>query len=116
MKLYIAIFSFLLILSITAVGCKYSPYFGKHLYYVQVTTDGQRHEYDDDGFVERYAYELQGFDEKGTAKMMKFTAQKTLKKGAFLKLYYAKGEGVRTWEEVEKEDIPEKARMKLSLK
>ncbi|MEC1241810.1 YxeA family protein, partial [Bacillus paralicheniformis] len=60
-------------------------------------------------------YELAGFDEDGQEKTMEFTADKNLRTGAFLRLFHSEKKGVKSWEEVEKDDIPAKAKDRLGV-
>ncbi|OQR53460.1 YxeA family protein [Bacillus sp. CDB3] len=101
MKRYITPFSLALILGIKRMG--------PHPYYVQITTDGQLK-------GKRFEYNLQGFDEKGKEKTMSFTTEKQLRKDAYVKLFYDKDRGVKTWEEVKNEDLPKKVKEKLQGK
>ncbi|OQR53488.1 YxeA family protein [Bacillus sp. CDB3] len=109
MKRYITLFSLVLILSVTALGCQSIKRMGTHPYYVQITTDGQLKD-------KRFEYNLQGFDEEGKEKTMSFTAEKQLRKDAYLKLFYDGDKGVKTWEEVKNEDLPKKVKEKMQGK
>ena len=53
-----------------------------------------------------------GFDKEGNAKTLTFRANKELRKQAFLRLY-VKEKGVSSYQEVQANEIPEKAKMKL---
>jgi len=81
-------------------------------YYMEIDDDGE--EYEDSDHT-RYRYNLLGFDEDGASKELSFTAAHQLKQGAYLKVYYKKGE-VITYEEVDTDDIPEKAQALLEVK
>ncbi|MBT2577506.1 YxeA family protein [Bacillus sp. ISL-8] len=109
MKKYITVLGLVLMLDVFAVGCHSIKKWGTGSYYVQITTDGQLQDNN------RYEYRLKGFDEEGTEKEMLFDAERKLKKDAFLKVYYDKDKGVKTWEEVKKDDIPEKAKINLGV-
>ncbi|PGM68735.1 YxeA family protein [Bacillus cereus] len=109
MKKYITVLGFVLMLSVFSIGCHSIKKWGTDSYYVQITTDGQLQD------NHRYEYRLQGFNEKGTEKEMVFDAERKLKKDAFLKVYYDKDKGVKTWEEVKKDNIPEKAKINLGV-
>ena len=47
---------------------------------------------------------------------MEFTADKNLRIGAFLRLFYSENKGVKSWEEVDKDDIPAKGKEQLGVK
>jgi len=78
---------------------------GSDEYYVQVQNDGEK--FTEQNYT-RYEYTLNGFDEDGKSKDMTFTANHELRKNAYLRIYYKKDE-VITYEEVEKDEMPEKA-------
>src|SRR5699024_12147032 len=78
---------------------------GSDEYNVQVQNNGEK--YTEENYT-RYEYTLNGFDEDGKSKDMTFTANHELKKNAYLRIYYKKDE-VITYEEVKKDDMPEKA-------
>lgn len=83
---------------------------GSTKYYAEMDDDGE--EYEDSGHT-RYKYNLLGFDEEGESKELSFTAGHPLKQGAYLQVYYKKDEIV-TYEEVNAEEIPEKAQELLA--
>ena|SRR5699024_7198717 len=85
---------------------------GTTKYYAEINDDGE--EYEDSGYT-RYKYNLLGFDEDGESKKLSFTAGHQLKQGAYLQVYYKRDE-IITYEEVNAEDIPEKARELLGKK
>ncbi|MEG0449792.1 MAG: YxeA family protein [Lysinibacillus sp.] len=83
----------------------------KDTYYVQVTTDGELEEYklDTGEIAETYWYELSSYDERGKEQTLKFSANKNLRKDAYLKLYVKGGKEVSSYDEVQFDDIPSKA-------
>lgn len=86
-------------------------------YYVKITTDGQRIDGKDDAGRDYtdYAYDLKGYDKNGTEKELKFNGNKTrpLRKNAYLKITWNKEKGVTMYEEVKKDELPDKAEEKL---
>lgn len=86
-------------------------------YYVKITTDGQRIDGKDDAGRDYtdYAYDLKGYDKNGTEKGLKFNGNKTrpLRKNAYLKVTWNKEKGVTMYEEVKKDELPDKAEEKL---
>ncbi|WP_099221315.1 YxeA family protein [Listeria costaricensis] len=88
---------------------------GADQYYVQITQNGDKQtEYADDGEdISRYNYELTGYDENGKAKKLSFDAEKNLRLNAYLRVYY-KNDVVSSYEEVQKQDIPQKAQTQLA--
>jgi uncharacterized protein (TIGR01655 family) len=83
-------------------------------YYLQVTEDGVQHEtkLDDGSVMTYYSYELNAKNEDGETKTLEFTAQKNLRKDAYLKMYVKNGDEVSSYDEVKFEDIPKKAQPK----
>ncbi|GMR63370.1 MULTISPECIES: YxeA family protein [Bacillus] len=119
MKRYIALFSILVVFASLLVGCDINR-LGKDEYYVQVTADGiEKNEKFDNGEPHKYfEYKLKGFDKDGKEKEkeLEFTAQKNLRKDAFLRIYNSDKKGVTAWEEVKKDELPAKVKEKLSVK
>lgn len=113
MKRSIAMLVILIVFASILTGCNFNR-MGKDIYYVQITMDGQKEETttDKDTFT-TYKYALPAYDEEGNEKTMEFTAQKNLRKEAFLRVYYSSKKGVTSWEEVEKDELPAKAKEKL---
>ncbi|PFD40048.1 hypothetical protein CN285_15145 [Bacillus cereus] len=117
MKRYIALFSILVVFASLLVGCDINR-LGKDEYYVQITVDGKEYngkatngeKYKD------YQYKLTGFDKDGKEKELEFTAQKNLRKEAFLRVYHSDKKGVSAWEEVKKDELPAKVKEKLGVK
>lgn len=57
---------------------------------------------------QRYAYEIDAYDEKGKEKALLFTSSRPLRKGAYLELYVSRIRGVTYWHEVHAEALPER--------
>ncbi|PGA87963.1 YxeA family protein [Bacillus toyonensis] len=122
MKRCITFFSILILCTTILIGCsvidKMSNRKFKNQYYVQIISDGQKENVkSQSGETDKaYRYKLNGFDKEGQEKIMDFTADKNLRKEAFLRVYYSDERGVTSWEEIELKDIPEKAKQKLNVK
>src|SRR5699024_1743609 len=85
---------------------------GCTIYDADIDDDGEE---DEDSGHTRYKYNWLGFDEEGESKELSFTAGHPLKQGAYLQVYYKKDEIV-TYEEVNAEEIPERAQELLAEK
>lgn len=85
--------------------------FNAENYYLQITEDGEPHEYklSDGTVMTSYSYTLEATNAKGNTIPLEFNAQKNLRKGAYLKMYVKKGDQVSSYDEVKLEDIPLKA-------
>ncbi|MED2777022.1 YxeA family protein [Bacillus thuringiensis] len=115
MKKYIIFLNILVVFMIVLTGCSSIKRAGTEEYYVQINTNGKEviHEGNGGEKFKRFEYELKGLNENGEEKELKFDAEKNLRKEAFLRVFYSKEKGVKTWEEVKKEEIPKKARERL---
>lgn len=87
--------------------------FGAQQYYVQVqdgtkmegkTSQGEKYIY--------YEYTLNGFDKDGKEKGLTFTADKQLRKDAYLRVYVKK-DIVSSYQEVQLNELPEQAKQEL---
>lgn len=107
MKKIVTIGLGIVLLLLTACSPQPLQTIGTTKYYVAIGDKGKAQENKTED-VTRYEYHLPGFDKNGEAENLTFTAGHELKQGAFLRIYYKKDE-VITYEEVENEDIPEKA-------
>lgn len=87
---------------------------GAQQYYVQINQDGKRMEDKSDSGEKyvSYEYTLKGFDSKGEEKSLTFTANKELRKDAYLRVY-VKGNDVSSYQEVQVSELPEQAKQKL---
>ncbi|WHX67712.1 YxeA family protein [Peribacillus frigoritolerans] len=83
-------------------------------YYLQITEDGVQHEtkLDDGTVMTSYSYKLDAKNADGETIPLEFTAQKNLRKDAYLKMYVKNGDEVSSYDEVKFEDIPKKAQPK----
>lgn len=117
MKRYIALFSILVVFASLLVGCDINR-LGKDEYYVQITADGKEYlsKASNGKTYKDYQYKLTGFDKKGKEKELEFTAQKNLRKEAFLRVYNSDKKGVTAWEEVKKDELPAEVKEKLGVK
>ncbi|MEB9627417.1 MULTISPECIES: YxeA family protein [Bacillus] len=117
MKRCIALFSILVVFASLLVGCDINR-MGKDEYYVQITVDGKEtySKADNGEKFKDYEYKLTGFDKDGKEKELEFTAQKNLRKEAFLRVYNSDKKGVTAWEEVKKDELPAKVKEKLGAK
>ncbi|MGG3279121.1 YxeA family protein [Paenibacillus solani] len=87
---------------------------GANQYYVQINQDGKRMENKSDSGEKyvSYEYTLEGFNSKGEEKSLTFTANKELRKDAYLRVY-VKGNDVSSYQEVQVGEMPEQAKQKL---
>lgn len=114
------IIALILIACIATPMYLYHKYQGGTYYYTKVTKEPSKTEdaLDDRGIKQGsiYTYNLSGFDDKGTKKELEFDAykDKPLKENAYLKIKVNDIKGVLTWEEVQQNDIPNKAKEKIS--
>ncbi|WP_459501664.1 YxeA family protein [Bacillus sp. C1] len=117
MKKYIALFSILVVFASLLAGCDLNR-IGTDEYYVQITADGKEgiSQSNSGEKYKQYEYKLTGFDKEGKEKELEFTAPKNLRKEAFLRIYYSEKKGVKSWEEVKKDELPAKVKEKLSAK
>ncbi|MEC0255544.1 hypothetical protein PAEVO_12190 [Paenibacillus sp. GM2FR] len=87
--------------------------FGTDSYYVQIQDGTKVEDKADNGekYI-YYEYTLEGFNKEGKAKTLTFTANKELRKEAYLRLY-VKEKGVSSYQEVQADKLPEQAKVKL---
>lgn len=95
--------SVLLVALVIAVVC----FFGEKYQYFYTQIDNTQYQTTIDGDKTLYEYKLDSYDEKGKAKNVTFKTTRELRGGAFLKLKYTNLGGVVTWEEVQREELPE---------
>lgn len=88
---------------------------GADQYYTQIIGEGKILKNKDNNGVTyvSYEYNLPGVNKDGQEKALTFTAQKQLRKNAYLTLFVKEDKGVTSYQEVSKEDIPQKASEKL---
>ncbi|MEC0243603.1 YxeA family protein [Paenibacillus dokdonensis] len=86
---------------------------GTEKYYVQIQEGKKTAGRADSGEkIKYYEYGLRGFDENGQEKTLSFTANKDLRKDAFLCLY-VKNNGVVSYQEVSDGELPDQAKEKV---
>lgn len=87
---------------------------GAQQYYVQINQDGKRFEDKSDNGEKYvyYEYTLDGYNPSGKEKALTFTAQKELRKDAYLRVY-VKGDEVSSYQEVKADELPEGAKQQL---
>nr|WP_276561347.1 YxeA family protein [Bacillus paramycoides] len=118
MKKIILLLSILIVFTSMLVGCNLNR-IGTEKYYVQINVDGKEEvAKSSDGEImgKNYTYKLVGFDKEGKEKELEFSAQKNLRKDASLLVYYSEEKGVKSWEEVKKDELPPKVKEKLNVK
>ncbi|WP_242143913.1 MULTISPECIES: YxeA family protein [unclassified Bacillus cereus group] len=121
MKRYILFFSLFALCTMMYIKSYDLKHFFIHLtsdkYYVQITDNGKENvetfENNEKPF-KSYQYKLKGFDKNGEIKTIDFTAYRTLRNKAFLCVYHD-GKNVVDWDEIKKEELPEKAKVKLNI-
>lgn len=88
---------------------------GKSNLYVEVIgpTEIKEEKISSGEIVKSYWYEQKAIDTKGNEIDVEFSAQKELRKGAYLKLYLKKDNTVSSYDEVKWEDIPSDTQAKL---
>ncbi|MBK5493234.1 YxeA family protein [Bacillus thuringiensis] len=118
MKRIIIFISIFAVFTSLLVGCSLNR-FGTDKYYVHITVDGKEgvaKSIEGEVMGKEFTYNLVGFDENGKEKELEFKAQKNLRKQAFLLVYHSEEKGVKSWEEVQKEDLPAKVKEKFNVK
>lgn len=85
--------------------------FNKESYYIQITQDGEKIEdrLDSGEVMARYGYKVDAINDDGKHKELEFSANKQLRKGAYLMLYVNKNGEVTSYDEVSKKDMPKDA-------
>ncbi|AZK47300.1 YxeA family protein [Paenibacillus lentus] len=73
---------------------------GKTIYYTMVQNNNVKTENN------RYSYNLDSYNKKGSKKNLSFSASKELREGAYLELYTTTFRGVTYWQEIQFEDLP----------
>lgn len=89
---------------------------GAEAYYVQITDDGkvEKTTIDTGEVFETYWYnDYKIYNDKGEGQVVNFSAQKNLRQGAYLKVYYKDNKGITSYEEVQEADVPAKAKEQL---
>ncbi|WP_108307542.1 YxeA family protein [Metalysinibacillus jejuensis] len=89
---------------------------GAQTYYVQITDDGkvEKTTIDTGEVFETYWYnDYKIYNDKGESQVVNFSAQKNLRQGAYLKVYYKDNKGITSYEEVQEADVPAKAKEQM---
>ncbi len=86
-------------------------FYQESTYYTQV--DNTKVETLDSGDM-RYEYTLDAYNENGKSKGVTFKTSRELKDDAYLKLDIMITRGVKTWEEVQFDDLPDKVQEKYN--
>lgn len=89
--------------------------FGKDNLYVQIGeyTEVEETRLDSGQIAKRYWYELPSYNEEGEMITVNFSAAKELRMDAYLMIYVKNGNEVTSYDEVQWEDIPIEAQVKL---
>lgn len=84
---------------------------GADEYYTQINGDGNKIEdKSSEGTIYvSYEYELAAYDKDGDQTTLTFTANKQLRENAYLLLFVKDGKGVTSYQEVNAEELPDKA-------
>ena len=90
--------------------------FGKDKAYVQITdaaSSVEESKMDSGEIMKRYWYKLPAYKENGDMIEVEFSGAKELRKDAYLMLYIKNGNEVTSYDEVQLNGIPQKAKEKL---
>lgn len=82
--------------------------FGSEKYYIKTVSDYKEIK-DNDPRNNRYEYKIDGYDKNGNEKLIVFTSDKVLKPDRYL-MIYVKGDVTKSYEEVEKDKLPDKVK------
>lgn len=114
------VIAFFIVLVVFAGGSwfAYNYFYGGDTYYVKVVDEGVKGSDTDDNTGEvytKYTYDQKAYDEDGESKEVTMTEHrdKPLRLNAYLKLVVNARKGVIKWEEVQQNDVPDKALAKL---
>ncbi|EEK44849.1 Hypothetical Cytosolic Protein [Bacillus thuringiensis serovar tochigiensis BGSC 4Y1] len=129
MKQFVAIITLCLLFSSFTIGCERASLnrIGKDVYYVQIKGEGDTEKVEDRNLRN---YTLPAYDEDGVKKQITFRSTKKendqkLKEDAFLRLYVDQDDNnkkeissieVKSYEEIQKADLPEKVKDKFTIK
>jgi len=88
---------------------------GTEKYYTKITGTGSKiTNFSTNGEkIDRYEYDLASYSEEGEENSFSFTAAKQLREDAYLLLYVKKDKGVTSYEEVQKEQLPDAVKDKI---
>ena len=90
-------------------GLYYMLFYEESIYYTQIDNSRVQSAVSNDNM--KFEYTLDCYDEKGKKKELKFKTSRELKEGAYLKLELMMTRGVKSWEEVQLEDMPDKVKV-----
>ena len=129
MKQFVAIITLCLLFSSFTIGCERASLnrIGKDVYYVQIKGEGDTEKVEDRNLRK---YTWPPYDEDGVKKQITFRSTKKendqkLKEDAFLRLYVDQDDNnkkeissieVKSYEEIQKADLPEKVKDKFTIK
>lgn len=91
-------------------GVYYIVFCQSTFYYTQV--DNSKIEQISETDDMKFEYSLTAYNSSGRKKEVKFKTRRELREGAFLKLEMMTIVGVKEWQEVQMEELPEKVKMK----
>lgn len=128
MKKFLAIITLCLLFSSFTIGCERASLnrIGKDVYYVQIKGEGDTEKVEDRNLRN---YTLPAYDEDGVKKQITFRSTKKendhkLNENAFLRLYVDQDDNkkeissieVKSYEEIQKSDLPTKVQEKFNIK
>ncbi len=90
-----------------------NPFIKEDIYYTVVDSDGE-YEAKSNGFG-RWNYKFKGYDESGKEQKIMMTSSKHLRIGAYVKIK-SKGTCGIKWEEIQGDEMPAKAKEKITIK
>lgn len=92
--------------------------YSRETYYVFIREDGkiEREKDKPQSLLGLYHYRIMGVQADGQEKELDFTANHNLRHGAYLKVLENRKRGVISWEEVQREAVPEEALYQLEAK
>lgn len=100
---------FLAIFIVAGGAVWYAEYYSRETYYVFIKEDGKIEKEGDkpQELLGLYHYRIIGVQSDGHEKELDFTANHNLRHSAYLKVLENKKRGVISWEEVQREVVPE---------
>ncbi|WP_215144668.1 YxeA family protein [Exiguobacterium qingdaonense] len=109
MKKWIGIVFVVMLLVVGLVRVDWNRMGKDHLFVqVQAATDVEETTLKNGGVMKRYVYTQPAFTSEGESKEVTFTADKELREGAYLRLYVNDNDGVTSYDEVSRDDVPKK--------
>lgn len=110
MKKILAVFSLILVGTITLSGCQfYKNEIKRETFYTKIVTEPDKQK--DSSGDDYFEYNQIFVDEQGETLNLKMKEyrDKPLRKNAYLKAEVVKNDGVKEWSEVSKDSVPKKA-------